>query len=400
MCGVAVMSKMQLLRRLLAGRKLQHSLAVFVMACSVALAVCVLLLAEGLHSGITQAGKPFPLLMGAKGSPNQLVLNSVFLKDQPVGNISYTQLEKLRANKLVAQAVPLGFGDNYKGYRIVGTGKDIFSFQGVGSKGKWLQLAAGKAFAEPGEAVVGAETAAKLGLKLGDTFASVHGLVANANAKAHKEQYKVVGILKPVKGPYDNAIFVSMESIWQSHVHHDDADKEITAVLIRPKGYAESMQLAALYSKDRDVQLIFPSKTIIQLFSIMGNMETLLRLLSGAVLLLALLIIGSSLYWLVLTSLRQQAVMRALGASAAQIGKLYVQLGMTLVAGGLLGGLLLGHGVYALLSLLLQQGAGLYLPQQLLPAEGALAAAVLLSGLLCSVLPVWLLSRRDVANAL
>ena len=91
------MSKIQLLRRLLAGRKLQHSLAVFVMACSVALAVCVLLLAEGLHSGITQAGKPFPLLMGAKGSPNQLVLNSVFLKDQPVGNISYTQLEKLRA---------------------------------------------------------------------------------------------------------------------------------------------------------------------------------------------------------------------------------------------------------------------------------------------------------------
>lgn len=182
------MSKMQLLRRLLAGRKLQHSLAVFVMACSVALAVCVLLLAEGLHSGITQAGKPFPLLMGAKGSPNQLVLNSVFLKDQPVGNISYTQMEKLRANKLVEQAVPLGFGDNYKGYRIVGTEKDIFSFQGVGSNGKWLQLAAGKTFAAPGEAVVGAETAAKLGLKLGDTFASVHGLVVNVNAKAHKER--------------------------------------------------------------------------------------------------------------------------------------------------------------------------------------------------------------------
>lgn len=63
------MSKMQLLRRLLAGRKLQHSLAVLVMACSVALAVCVLLFAEGLHSGITQAGKPFPLLMVLRAVP-------------------------------------------------------------------------------------------------------------------------------------------------------------------------------------------------------------------------------------------------------------------------------------------------------------------------------------------
>lgn len=393
------MSRLQLLKRLLAGRRLQHALAVFVMACSVALAVCVLLLAEGLHSGITQAGKPFPLLMGAKGSPNQLVLNSVFLKDQPTGNISLAQLEKLRANKLVAQAVPLGFGDNYKGYRLVGTEKDIFSFHGIGSRESWLQLASGRAFALPGEAVVGAEAAAKLGLKLGDSFASVHGLAANINAKAHKEQYKVVGILRPVQGPYDSAIFVSMESIWQSHAH-GQAEKEITAVLVRPVGYAESMQLAASYSKDRDVQLIFPSKTIIQLFSLMGNVEGLLRLLSGAVLLLALLIIGSSLYWLVLGSLRQQAVMRALGAGVRQVSRIYFQLGMVLVTSGLLAGLVAGHGLYALLSYLLRQAAGLYLPQQLLMQEGVLAALVLACGLLCSWLPVRLLERRDIAEAL
>ncbi len=71
------------------------------------------------------------------------------------------------------------------------------------------------------------------------------------------------------------------------------------------------MQLAASYGKNRDVQVIFPSKTVIQLFSILGNVEKLLQFLSMAVLVLALLIIGSSLYWFVLGSQRQQAVMRA-----------------------------------------------------------------------------------------
>ena len=94
------MSKWLLVRRLLAGRPLQNSIAVLVMAFSVALAVCVLLVSSGLHDGLVQAAKPFPMLMGAKGSPNQLVLNSVFLKDQPVGNFSYDEVVKLRGNKM------------------------------------------------------------------------------------------------------------------------------------------------------------------------------------------------------------------------------------------------------------------------------------------------------------
>ncbi len=397
------MSKLKLLYRLLLGRALQNTVAVLVMAVSVALAVTVMLLASGLHSSITQAGQPFPLLMGAKGSPNQLVLNSIFLKDEPVGNISYTQLQQLRQDKNVALAVPLGFGDNYKGLRIVGSEAGIFSFRGVGSGKPWLQLAAGRAFTAPGEAVLGAEAAKRSGLKLGDSFASVHGLVANANSKKHNDTYKVVGILQSVHGPYDSAIFVSMESLWQQHSHGKGAqaaDKEVTAILIRPAGYAASMQLAAKYSKSTEVQVIFPAKAIIQLFSLMGNVERLLQLLSVAVICLALLIIGSSLYWLMWGSLRQQAVLRALGAGVRQVMQLYFALGMVLVGAGLGLGVLGGHLVYSLLGMLLEQSAGLYLPQLLLPAEGFLTAVVLLSGALCSALPVYMLGRRDVASVL
>lgn len=397
------MNKTNLLCRLLCGRAVQNCVAVLVMAASVALAVTVLLLSNGLHSSITQAGQPFPLLMGAKGSPNQLVLSSIFLKDEPVGNISYEHLQQLRQDKNVAQAVPLGFGDNYKGLRIVGSEAGIFSFRGVGSGKPWLQLAAGRAFAAPGEAVLGAEAAKRSGLKLGDSFASAHGLAANANSTKHNDTYKVVGILQTVRGPYDSAIFVSMESLWQQHSHGKIAkavDKEVTVVLIRPAGYAASMQFAAKYSKSNEVQVIFPAKAIIQLFSLMGNVERLLQLLSMAVICLALLIIGSSLYWLMWGSLRQQAVMRALGAGVWQVMQLYFALGMVLVATGLIIGVLGGHAIYSLLGVLLEQSAGLYLPQLLLPAEGLLAVMVLASGALCSALPAYILGHRDVAGAL
>lgn len=390
-----------LVRRLLAGKRLQNILAAAVMALCVALAVSVLLLAAGLHSGLTQAAKPFPMLMGAKGSPNQLVLNSVFLKDQPVGNIPYAKLAELRRNKNVAQATPLAFGDNYRGYRLVGAERDIFQLAAVGESAPWLQLAQGRAFAGEGEAVLGAEAARGTGLKLGDTFASVHGVTVAPGGRTHAGRYKVVGVLREVNGPYDSAVLVDIQSVWRQHKYESAAEeRQVTAIVARPRGYAEALQLSASYSKNSGVQFIFPSKTVIKLFAIMGNVEKLLQLLALAVTALALLIIGGSLYWLMLGSLRQQGVMRALGATTAQINRLYFALGMTLVAAGLVGGVLLGHGVYALAGRLLRESAGLYLPFTILPAEGVLAIAILALGAFCSWLPVYLLGKRDVAEYL
>lgn len=401
------MSEILIIRRLLAGRPLQNLLAVIVMAASVALSVGMLLMSAGLHDSLVQAGKNFPMVMGAKGSPNQLVLNTVFLKDQPIGNFSYTKVLELRNNTNVEQAVPLGFGDNYKGFRLVGTEKEIFTFHGI-EKGRknWLQLSEGKFFQQPFEAVIGAETAAKTGLKIGDTFASVHGVTATANSKSHSEKYKVVGILKPVQGPYDSAIFVSMESIWNQHNHgsinktQDKTQQEVTSVLIRPAGYAQSLQLAAQYNKDRDVQVIFPSKTIIELFSVIGNIEKVLQVFTAAVLLLSLLIIGSSLYWFVVGSVYEQGIMRSLGATAQQIMYLYFKLGMTLVGVGTLLGVALGHSGFQAISYLLQDKVGLYMQAGLVKEEIILVAAILLFGAVCSIIPAYLASRKDIAEIL
>ncbi|MGM9582739.1 MAG: ABC transporter permease [Phascolarctobacterium sp.] len=409
------MNKNLLVWRLLVGKRLQNGVVTIIMALGVALAVLVMLLSEGVHDGMVQAAKPFPLLMGAKGSPNQLILNSIFLKDQPIGNISYAEVERLRQEKTVEQAIPLGFGDNYRGFRLIGTEKELFNLKLLGAKQEsWLQFAQGRAFSQENEAVLGAEAARLSGLKLGDTFSSVHGLVANANSKAHAEKYKVVGILKPVHGPYDQGIFVTMESIWEHHKHgqqestknidkaiHEATDKDVTAVIIRPMGYAASMQLVASYSKNSAVQIVFPAKIVIQLFSILGNVEKIFRLLNMAVLAMALLIIAGSLYWLSLCSAHQQAIMQAFGATTGQVLGLYFRLGMCLVGTGVALGMALGHSIYFGLSRLLQHNAGLYLPQQFLPEEGVLVMAILLLGAICSWLPAyWTASHSDIVENL
>ena len=395
------MHEYTLIKRLLLSRPLQNLLAALVMALGIATAANVMLLAEGIHGAMVQASKPFPMLMGAKGSPNQLVLNTVFLKDQPVGNFSYTMVHGLRSNPNVAQAVPLGYGDNYKGYRIVGTERELLELHGVEKNAApWLKLEHGKAFSKDYEAVIGAEVAAKTGLKLGDSFTSVHGVVHNVGAKAHDYQkFTVVGILQRAHGPYDSSIIVPMTSIWNMHSHGDEK-QEVTAVVIVPKGYAQSMALASSYSKNHEVQIIFPSKTVIELFSIMGDLQKLIQSFSMIIMALALLIVGSSLYWFITSSRRDQAIMRALGAGESDIMQLYFKLGMTLICIGGLLGLGLGHLLFAGLVAMLQEHTGLYLAGGFLRQELYLLGSVIFCGAVCSVVPAYLLLRRDVAENL
>ncbi len=402
------MSDLVLVRRLFASKPLQNLLAVLVMAASIAVAVSILLLSEGIYSGLVRAAQPFPLLAGAKGSPNQLVLNSVFLQDQPIGNFPYAEVEQLRQNKNTQLAVPIGLGDNFRGMRIVGSEQEIFQLSGIGQEGRpWLQIAEGRSFAGEYEAVLGAEAAARSGLKIGDTFQSVHGVVSGTGA-SHKEKFTVVGILQPVHGPYDSSILVDLASIWHMHgAHHAAAEsehgaeahaKEVTAVIVRPQGYANALQLAAEYAKNKNVQLIFPSKTIIELFSVLGNLEKVLQIFSLAVIALALLIIACSLYWLIASSRREQGIMRALGASAEAVMRIYFKLGFAMTAGGTILGFALGHAIFAAFSIVLQSKTSLYLTAGLLPKEGLLLLLVLLCGALCSLAPVKLSAPENISE--
>ncbi|MEO0778282.1 MAG: FtsX-like permease family protein [Bacteroidota bacterium] len=152
------------------------------------------------------------LVIGAKGSPLQLVLSAVYHLDAPTGNIKLSEARKIMDNPLVAQAIPLAYGDSYRGYRIVGSTPDyLIKYR--------AQFAEGRPFKRAMEAVIGANVAEKTGLRKGATFLGTHGEVAQGHV--HDDHpYTVVGVLEKTNTVLDRLVLTNIESVWQVH---DDA---------------------------------------------------------------------------------------------------------------------------------------------------------------------------------
>lgn len=403
-------------RNLLA-KPVQSGLTAFVVAVTITMMVIIILLSTGIHDGLVRATEPFDLIVGAKGSPNQLVLNTVFLQDAPIGNIEHSVLEKLAADPLVAAAIPLAFGDNYHGYSIVGTDSGIFQHQPRAGQPEWLQLTAGRPFARPWEAVIGAKVARDLNLKPGDEFKSVHGLIAAGEGHEHDHPYQVVGILQPVNGPYDQAIFVAIESIWLAHEKHADGlpaavaaathddehhehENEVTAILVKPKGYSEAMRLYQQFQREPGAQLIFPAQVVVRLFAILGQGEQVLKTVAAVIIVMGLLIMALSVYWSALSRARERAILRALGAGARDVFLIILAEGALLTSLGVLVGGLAGHAIYTLLARAMQSKTAIALTTGFVPAEGYILIGGILLGVLAGIVPALLTYRREIAQDL
>ncbi len=152
------------------------------------------------------------LVVGAKGSPLQLILSSVLHVDAPNGNIPLEEVNKIKKNPLVKKTIPIALGDNYKGYRIVGTNVDYVDLYKA-------KLQEGNMFSKPLDAVIGSNVAKKAGIELNSNFVGVHGFIQGGHQ--HKEfQYTVTGVLKPTGTVMDDLILTPIESVWLVHSHH------------------------------------------------------------------------------------------------------------------------------------------------------------------------------------
>lgn len=384
-------------------RPLRYGLLILLTAVACALPVFVIQLAGGLYQGLNRAAAPFPILAGAKGSPYQLVLNTVFLRDRPIGNIPYGEVETLRQSGKATQVLPLAFGDSYRGFRLCGTEAAIFSYVVPGEKTPWLVPAQGRGFADTGEAVLGADTARLTGLKVGDVFQSSHGFIAKG--KAHNHPYRVVGILAPVHGPYDKAILVPLEDIWEAHAGHGAAalhtgeKGDVTAILVRPKGYGEAMQLLSAWQRKKNSpsQLLFPAQSLIALYGMVGQSRQFWTMISLGLLGAATLVTLLALYWDGTSRLEEWALLRALGASLRKTqGLLLLEQFLLLLVGSTLGWLL-GYGGSLLAAAGISQQAAVEMSRTPL-WQGFLAPLLLVgAGTLGGVIPLWLLRKKDIA---
>ena len=383
-------------------RPLRYGLLILLTAVACALPVFVIQMAGGLYQGLNRAAAPFPILAGAKGSPYQLVLNTVFLRDRPIGNIPYGEVDDLRQSGKADRVLPLAFGDSYRGFRLCGTEPEIFSYVVPGEHKPWLRPARGRSFAGTGEAVLGAETARLTGLQVGVVFQSSHGFIGKG--KAHHHPYRVVGILAPVQGPYDKAILVPLEDIWEAHAGHGSAlvpgqKGEVTAILVRPKGYGQAMALLAAWQRKKGglSQLLFPAQSLIALYGMVGQSRKFWITLSLGLLGAATLVTLLALYWDGTSRMKEWALLRALGASRRKTQALLLLEQFLLLLLGSTLGWCLGWGG----SLLAAEGIGQQAAVQMsrVPLwQGFLAPALLLgAGTLGGLVPLWLLRKKDIA---
>ena len=191
------------------------TLTLLLLSFGVGIISMMLLLENQLSEKFNKNIKDIDFVLGAKGSPLQLILANVYHIDAPTGNIKVSEAQKIIKNPTVKEAIPLAYGDNYEGWRIVGTTPRYAEFYGV-------KLKEGKIFETPFEVTVGSYAAKELGLKLGQTFKSNHGLDKEGEEEeGHDQLFTVVGIYEASGTVIDRLILTPVESIWEVHNHGD-----------------------------------------------------------------------------------------------------------------------------------------------------------------------------------
>lgn len=382
-------------------KPLSTTLNLLLMAIGIGMMTFVLSAASQLEDTATRDADGIDLVVGAKGSPLQLIMSSIFHIDIPTGNIPLSAQAELQANPMVLQVIPLALGDSFQGFRIVGTSHDYIDHYGG-------QLAQGQLYAQPMEAVFGAQAASAAGAVVGASFAGSHGLAMGGEEHKHAP-YKVVGILKPTGTVLDRLVLTSVASVWRVHetdpdeapAVHDDADRELTALLVRYASPLAVVSLPRWVNQQARLQAAQPALEAAKLFRIVGAGAEVLRAIAAGVLLVAALSMFVALYNALEERRTDLAILRTLGAPPGKLFRQMLAQGLLLAMGGAALGWVLGHVGIAILSRMLAADQNLSLaPWTIDPSEVWLLLVTLAVGLLASVIPAVRAYRTDIAQTL
>lgn len=433
-------------------RALSSSLTALTVALGVMLMVSVLVVHGLVERVFSQNSSGYNLVVGAKGSPLQLVLNTIYYLNSPVENIPYLYYKELQANPAVKHAIPMCMGDFTPegGFRIVGTSPEFLEVPYARSgNGDGKQFAIkGDILRNDFDAVIGSHVARTLNWTIGSTFQPAHG-VADAD-HVHEEKFTVVGILAPTGTPHDKAVFVHMDGFYQiaghekpadeaaekaaafakaagvegpapkpavphddhaghdhsghDHHHHDipDEQKEVTAVLLITKAPTLSIQLSAKINEEPYAQAAVPFQQISWLLTnVVGNVRSLLVVMTVLIIVVSGVGIFVSIYNSMADRKREIGVMRALGARRSTVFSIiFLESILLCVMGGVLG-VLLGHGLVFVSAPLIEARSGLLInPWSVEPLELVILPALIALASIVGVVPGLRAYQTDVAQAL
>jgi len=301
------------------------------------------------------------MVMGASGSPLQLILSAVYHIDAPTGNIPLEEAEKWMKHPYIASAVPMAYGDSYLSYPMIGSDSCYYKHFGA-------ELASGVFNHSNYEVVVGADVVQKLKLKVGDKFHSTHGQQEGGEEHGNVT-WVVTGILKPTGKVIDRMIISNIESVWDIHGEngctHDHADgeechphdheegREITAVLLKYRNPMAALQLPRLIrEQSKNIQLAQPAIEINRLFSLLGIGLDAIRYLAYFIMGLSAISIFISIYNTLKERMYELAMIRTLGGSKFKVFSLILSEGILYSIFGYLTGLVLGVVGYRMVAML------------------------------------------------
>jgi putative ABC transport system permease protein len=413
------------------------TLTLLLLSFGVGIISMMLLLENQLSEKFNKNIKDIDFVLGAKGSPLQLILANVYHIDAPTGNIKVSEAQKIIKNPTVKEAIPLAYGDNYEGWRIVGTTPRYAEFYGV-------KLKEGKVFETPFEVTVGSYAAKELGLKLGQTFKSNHGLDKEGEEEeGHDQLFTVVGIYEASGTVIDRLILTPVESIWEVHNHgdheesphnaivsaeehdaeeheheheaehtaeegHDDhedehmheEEREVTAYLLIKRLPMAPMILPQLV-KNTNMQLALPAIEINRLNENFGIGMSVVKAVAILIMIISFLSVFISLFNALRERQYELAILRTLGGRRIQLFILILLEGFFMVALGLIIGLALSRVGITMLSDMAKDSfhdefnAFLFLPQ-----EYYLVGITLGLGVVASLLPALRAFFMDISKTL
>lgn len=383
-------------------RPLQTVLAVMLLALGVATLTFVVLVQGQLSRQLARDAQGIDLVVGAKGSPLQLILSAIYHVDVPTGNVPLAALEQLRAHRLVAQVIPVSLGDNFRGFRIVGTEPALLDHYGA-------RVARGGLWSAPMQAVLGAEAARATGLGVGAAMHGTHGL-AQGGAVHEEARYEVVGVLAPSGTVLDRLVLTDKASVWRVHEGDpaDDAERrileeerEVTALLVR---YASPMAAAIVprqVNAESRLMAASPASELARLFAVVGVGIDTMRAFGAVLVAASVLALFVTLYSALEERRYDIAIMRLVGASRGRIAALLLLESWLLALVAALAGLAAGLAAVAAVGRWLAQSRAFAVsPTALAPELAWIAIVALAAATLAAALPAWRASRMDIADTL
>jgi putative ABC transport system permease protein len=436
-------------------RALASSLTALSVALGVALMVMVLVINGTVTRMFSQSATGYHLIVGAKGSPLQLVLNSIYFMDRPIENIPYRYYEQLKKNSAVVHAIPFNLGDTTEDgrFRIVGTIPEYFDVEYIPEKR--FQFAQGRALTGGFEAVVGARVARAYGWTLGSEFPIAHG---GNLADVHAEKFQIVGILAPTGTPNDRAVFIHFDGFYSIAGHEKPVEearaeeqarqageapiilpnagskttgplnvkaaqkkdqpepaappqavkevaseqKQVTAILLQMKSDTLAYLYAPRINKAPVAQAVNPIAQISRLLNdLVGNVRTMLLVLTGLIIIVSGISIFVSIYNSMADRKREIAIMRALGARRGTVFSIIVAESVLLCLLGWIVGTALGHALVFLAAPIVEARSDVLINPWSFEREELLLLPVILAlSILVGLLPGWTAYRVDVARGL